>query len=389
MINRSLGPLILKYLSLYPVVTLTGPRQSGKTTLLKSLLPDYDYYTLEDPEVRRIALEDPRKFLEIKGSGMIIDEAQRAPELFSYIQGIVDNAGKSGWYVLSGSQNFLLMENITQTLAGRAAILQLLPLSMQELVLDGLRLTSYEERIFNGFYPRLYDKHIRPEDFYPFYIQTYVERDVRLVRNITDQGLFIRFIRLVAGRVGQVVNIASLASDCGISPITAKSWISILEASFIIFQLQPHHKNFNKRLIKNPKFYFHDTGLACNLLGIKSPDQLCTHYALGALFENFVVSEFVKASLNGGKQPDFYFWLDKNKREIDLIREGEQLTPIEIKSGKTLNASFLDQLAYWNALSGNTPENSYLVYGGETDHQSPRGQVYSWRNLNLLIERLL
>jgi predicted AAA+ superfamily ATPase len=388
MIQRNLGAQIIRHLSIYPVVSLTGPRQSGKTTLLRSLLPGYDYCTLEDPDVRSLAIEDPRKFLEIQGSGMIIDEVQRVPELFSYIQGIVDNRNQNGMYVLSGSQNFLLMEKITQTLAGRVALLQLLPLSMGELADHGTNWNSWEELAFRGFFPRLYDREIQPNDYYPFYIQTYVERDVRLLRNITDHTLFIRFIRLVAGRVGQVVNIASLATDAGISPITARSWLAILEASYIIFQLQPHHKNFNKRLIKNAKLYFHDTGLACSLLGISSPNQLGSHFAQGAIFENFIVSEFVKASYNRAKQTNLYFWLDKHKKEIDLLVEGDVLTPIEIKSGKTFNTSFLDQLNYWNTLAMNQPGNSFLVYGGESDFNTSTGQVKSWRSLNSILVQL-
>lgn len=389
MIKRIIGSQVIKFLSLYPVVTLTGPRQSGKTTLLKDLLPDYDYFTLEDPEVRKLALDDPRKFLEIRGKGMIIDEAQRAPELFSYIQGIVDKEDRQGMYVLSGSQNFLLLENISQTLAGRVAILKLLPLSFTELSEHGLIFNTYEEIVFSGFYPRLFDKNIRPGDYYPFYLQTYIERDVRLIRNISNQGLFIRFIKLVAGRAGQIVNIAGLATDCGISPITAKSWLSILEASFIVYQLQPHHKNFNKRLIKNPKYYFYDTGLLCFLLGIDSSDQLSTHYALGAIFENFIITEFLKGIHNRVKQPGVYFWLDKHKKEIDLLLDRDQLTPIEIKAGKTFNTSFLDQISYWNSLSGNQAENAYLIYGGDKDYNTSKANVVSWRNLNKLIDTLI
>ena len=254
------------------------------------------------------------------------------------------------------------------------AILKLLPLSYAELAEHGVSFNAYEEIVYQGFYPRIFDKEIHPRDFYPFYLQTYVERDVSLTRNISDQGIFIRFVKLVAGRAGQIVNISGLATDCGISPLTAKAWLSILEASFIVYQLQPHHKNFNKRLIKNPKYYFYDTGLLCFLLGIDSSDQLSTHYAMGAIFENFIITEFLKGIHNCVKQPNIYFWLDKHKKEIDLLLDREKLIPIEIKAGKTFNNSYLDQIKYWNSISGNQPENAYLIYGGEQEYSTSKGR---------------
>ena len=389
MIKREMTDTLLKYLKLFPVVTLTGPRQSGKTTLLKNILPNYDYYTLEDPEVRMLALNDPRKFLEIKADGMIIDEAQRAPELFSYIQGIVDQENREGMYVLSGSHNFLLLETISQTLAGRVAVLKLLPLSLSELTDQAIVFKNYEDLLCNGFYPRLYDKNIAAADYYPFYLQTYIERDVRQVRNITDQSLFIRFLRLLAGRAGQILNLASLAADAGISPITARSWISVLEASYIIFLLQPHYKNFNKRLVKNPKLYFTDTGLLSYLLGIDNPDQLSVHFAIGSVFENFIITEFLKEFSNHNTRQNIYFWLDHHKKEIDLLIEQQELIPIEIKAGKTYNESFLAQLNYWNKISGNSDDNSFIIYGGDSDYKNSSIEIVSWRSLIALIKRLL
>lgn len=293
-----------------------------------------------------------------------------------------------GMYVLSGSQNFLLLESISQSLAGRVAVLKLLPFSIAELFDHGIIFDSYEEYLFNGFYPRIYDKLISPGDFYPFYLQTYIERDVKQIRNITDQSLFIRFIKLVAGRVGQILNVAGLASDCAISPITVRSWLSILEASYIVFQLQPHHKNFNKRLVKNPKLYFFDTGLLSYLLGINSLNQIGSHYAIGAIFENLVISEYIKHQYNMVKRTNSFFWLDKHKKEIDLLIDIDRLIPIEIKAGKTFNQSYLNQLNYWNSLSGNTPDNSYLIYGGDKSHSTLKAEVISWKEMGGLFERL-
>ena len=389
MIKREITSKILDFLKIYPVVSLTGPRQSGKTTLLRAALPDYHYYSLEDPEIRELAIEDPRKFLKFSDKGMIIDEAQRVPELFSYIQGIVDNTQKDGMYVLSGSQNFLLAENISQSLAGRVAVLKLLPFSMKELVNYNIQFDDYENLIYKGFFPRLYDKEIEPEKYYPFYVQTYIERDVKFIRNISSQSAFIRFLKLLAGRCGQVLNISSLASDCGISAITANAWISILEASYIIFLLKPHYKNFNKRLIKSPKVYFSDTGLLCYLLNIGSPDQLSTHYAIGQIFENFIINEFVKYSYNQVIDPSLYFWMEKHKKEIDLLIENiDSLVPIEIKSAKTYNTRLISSLEYWNNLTGNSPENSFLIYGGDKNLPVSGYNIISWRNISWLLSGL-
>jgi hypothetical protein len=266
-------------------------------------------------------------------------------------------------------------------LAGRVAILNLMPLSLFELMDHGIPVSGYEKLIYQGFYPRLYDRNIEPVDFYPNYIQTYIERDVRLLQNIHDLTLFIRFLKLCAGRIGQLLNINSLANDCGVSPNTAKSWVSVLEASFIIFLLQPHFKNFNKRLVKMPKLYFIDTGLASSLLEIQSENQLSTHYLRGALFENFIISEFIKTRLNHGLRNNCYFWRDNKGMEIDcIIESGNRLTPIEIKSGNTFNQDFFRNLNYWNKLSGNPVKSSYVIYGGDSYQDTKDGTLLSWKD---------
>lgn len=382
MIKRLLEPKIRQLAEKFPVVSVTGPRQSGKTTLIKSMFPDLRYESLEDPDTRIFALNDPRKFLE-SGKRMIIDEIQRAPDLFSYIQTICDKTNISGQYIISGSQSFLLNQHISQSLAGRVAILNLMPLSFYELRDYNTPFADYEKLIYQGFYPRLYDKEIDPGDFYPNYIQTYIERDVRLLQNINDLTLFVRFLKLCAGRIGQLLNLNSLANDCGISPNTAKSWISVLEASYIIYLLKPHYKNYNKRLVKMPKLYFIDTGLASSLLEIHSENQLSTHFLRGALFENLIISEFIKSRYNSGKRNNCYFWRDNKGVEVDcLVDTGNKLTPVEIKSASTFNSDFFKNLNYWNKLSDNKVENSFVVYGGEKSRGTKDGRLLSWSNIS-------
>jgi predicted AAA+ superfamily ATPase len=388
MIQRTISKKLLHLAGLFPVVSITGPRQSGKTTLVKSTFPMYKYVTLEDPDTRMIALNDPRKFLQSHKEGMIIDEAQRAPELFSYIQGIVDQSNREGEFILTGSQNFLLLEKISQSLAGRVAILNLLPFSNQELNHAGIKTNDVDKLIFDGSYPRLYDKSISPLDFYPYYIQTYVERDVKLIKNITNQSSFIKFIKMCAGRTGQLLNISELANSCGITQVTANSWLSILQASFIIYFLRPHHKNFNKRLVKMPKLYFYDTGLACSLLAIKDKEQLPMHFAYGSLFENLVINEFVKDTLNKGAIPAYHFWRDKAGKEIDLISEKDNnILAFEIKAGKTFNNDFLKNLNYWNKISGNPPENTYVIYGGDKSFDMSSGKIIGWQDIKHILNQ--
>jgi len=377
-IKRVIEDKIRQLAEKFPVVSVTGPRQSGKTTLIRSMFPEYRYEALEDPDTRLYALNDPRKFLD-GGEKMIIDEVQRAPDLFSYIQTISDKKNISGRFILSGSQSFLLNQQISQSLAGRVAILNLMPLSISELYNNGITGISYEKLIYQGFYPRLYDIKIDPGDFYPNYIQTYVERDVRLLQNIHNLNLFISFLKLCAGRIGQLLNLNSLANDCGISPNTAKSWISVLEASYVILMLRPHHSNFNKRIVKMPKLYFIDTGLASSLLEIQSGNQISSHFMRGALFENLIISELLKARFNNGLRNNCFFWRDNKGSEIDCILEnGNVLTPIEIKSANTYTSDFFRQLKYWNKLSGNSTKNSFVIFGGDFSRHTSEGILLKW-----------
>ncbi|GAB4407765.1 MAG: ATP-binding protein [Bacteroidia bacterium] len=381
MIARTLAANIQALRGKFPVCFLTGPRQSGKTTLLRSLIPDLPYVSLEEPDIRAIALQDPRGFLEQFPQGLVLDEAQRVPELFSYIQTRVDMHPERRYY-LSGSQNFLLSEKITQSLAGRTAVLNLLPLSLAELGGAGIAFGSFEEVLFRGQYPRCYDRDIQPQDFYPSYVQTYVERDVRQMKNIGDLDAFIRFLQLCAGRIGRPLNVSSLAQDAGISANTAKSWISILRASFLVFALQSHFRNLGKRVIKSPKLYFYDSGLACYLLGISDAGQLFSHYLRGNLFENFVLSELLKYRLHRGLQPNLYFWQDKARREIDcLIEQGAQLRAVEIKSAKTMLDSYFDNIRAWQQLHTEPQAPGYVIYGGDRSFGLPGGRLLSWRDM--------
>lgn len=374
----------LKQLSLkFPVVAVVGPRQSGKTTLVRSVFAGKRYVSLEDPDVREFALNDPRKFLDINGPGTIIDEIQRAPDLFSYIQTIVDKRNAVGDFILTGSQNFLLQEKVSQTLAGRVAYLTLLPFSLQELHSTKYRLSSSWDYVFKGFYPRVYDKNISPLDWYPNYIQSYVERDVRLIKNVTDLNAFQKFIKLCAGRTGQILNLSSLGNDCGITHNTARAWLAIMEAGYIVFLLQPYYRNFNKRIIKMPKLYFYDTGLASALMGVRSSDDLNAHYLKGPLFESFIVAEFYKSCFSRGEIPHFYYWRDKTGNEVDLIMErGNMLTPIEIKSGRTVTEDYFTGLKYWNKISGTKPDNNYIVYDGGDTQKRTLGTAINWHSLS-------
>jgi len=397
-IRRDLAKRVLAAAGKYPVVTVTGPRQSGKTTLVRALFRDCPYVSLESPDESAFALEDPRGFLARFKGRVILDEAQKAPELFSYIQGLVDEEGRPGRFILSGSHNFLLIKGISQSLAGRCAILHLLPFSLPELLgrpgMPPERLgrdipaspprpgRSLAECLFTGFFPRIHDKHLPPREWLANYLQTYVERDVRSVLNIGDLESFGRFVRLCAGRSGQLLNMASLASDCGISHMTAKRWISVLEAGFIVFLLRPYHRNFGKRLIKAPKLYFIDTGLLSHLLGIRDGAELASHASRGAVFESFVVSELVKAHYNRGERPALYFWRDSNGREVDILVEtGKGLVPIEVKSGQTVASDFLKGLEYWRGIRGKPEGPSALVYGGDTSFKRNGVAVYAWHTI--------
>ncbi len=372
--------------SKFPIVTLTGPRQSGKSTLLKSALPDYNYVSMEDPDSRLLAINDPRGFLKTYPDKTIIDEVQRVPDLFSYLQTHVDNENREGMYYLAGSQDFLLMPSISQSLAGRTAILKLLPFSHNELKLADLAPETSNEEIFHGGYPRIYEKRIHPSDFYPNYIQTYIERDLRLLKNIDNLSKFIRFIKLCAGRIGQLLNLSSLANEMGIAVSTVQSWLSVLEASYIVYLLVPDHNNYAKRLVKSPKLYFHDTGLACSLLEIENASQLSTHYLRGGLFENLVINEFVKTALHDGQTPHLTFWRDSTGNEVDLLVsvKGKQKA-YEIKSGATFSSDHFKGIKVWAKLSETKPEDCCIIYSGDRALSTSHGEVIPWDELSLTL----
>ena len=382
MIERSIEEKLRQMTTKFPVVTLTGTRQCGKSTLLKQRFNEFKYISLEDLDRRQFAIEDPRGFLMNFGTPLIIDEAQYAPDLFSYIQTRVDEQNGTGMYILSGSHNFLLMERISQSLAGRTAILKMAPLSISELRQASLLPENLNDWLVTGGYPRIYDKEIDPVDFFPNYIQTYLERDVRLLRNIGDMTQFVRFLKLCAGRIAQLLNVASLASECGISVPTANAWLSILETSYTIFLLKPYYKNFNKRLVKSPKLYFCDTGLAASLLGLENSQQMETHYLRGELFENMVVEEFVKRAYAQGREPNLYFWRDSNNDEVDLLSEqGTTLDCYEIKSAATMHTDHFSSLKTFAKQAQLDTNRLHVVYGGNQDIQTSNGDYISWKNL--------
>lgn len=383
MIQRTLQSALSRFAAKYPVVTLTGPRQSGKSTLLKMTFPDYQYVSLEDLDMREFAASDPRGFLATYPRRVILDEAQRVPSLFSYIQTHVDSVDEPGMFLLAGSHNFLLMESVNQSLAGRTAVLKLLPFSHKEMRDGGVLPERVNEQIFNGSYPRLYDKRLRPDEFFPFYIQTYVERDVRQLKNIGDLRLFTRFVKLCAGRIGQLLNMSSLANECGISVPTASSWLSVLEASYICYLLKPDWNNYAKRLVKSPKLYFYDTGLACSLLDIKSPEQLDVHFAKGFLFENAVVNALLKRAWNDGRETDLRFWRDSQGNEVDLLVYDDIMpTAYEVKSGATFSSNYFSGLAKWAAISGVPATHLNVVYGGDSGLKTTMGQLLTIDDLD-------
>jgi len=381
MIKRNLSSKLKKLAGQYPVVTVTGPRQSGKTTLVKSVFPKWTYLSLEDPDVRDFALTDPRGFIAAYPEGAILDEAQRAPDLFSYIQTHVDEIGREGVYVLTGSFNFGLMEGISQSLAGRVAVLELLPFSFSELEKAGRLPGTIEDFMFIGGYPRIYDKNLEPREWYANYVTTYLEKDVRQIKNVTDLSAFQRFLKMCASRSGQLLNLSSLGDDCGITHNTAKSWLSVLEAGYIAYLLRPHYKNFNKRLTKSPKLYFYDPGLLSYLLGVSSPKILATHASKGHIFETWVIAELLKGRMNRGLKENIYFWRDNAGHEIDcIIDQGDTLVPIEIKSGKTVSQDYFKGLRFWEKISKTAGSNMFVVYAGLMDQARKEGNVLSWKS---------
>lgn len=382
MIARTQAQLIRAAAEKMPVVAVTGPRQSGKSTLVQQVFPDHTYINLEDIEQRRFAKDDPKGFLQNLGAKAIIDEVQYVPDLLSYIQVKVDRDKTPGQFILSGSQNLLLMQSVSQSLAGRVAIFNLLPFSLEEIQGTQYALPDYEDYILKGFYPRIYDQDLNANNWLLDYIQTYVERDIRQVLNVGDLGAFRQFLEICAGRIGQLVNFSEMGNLIGVSYQTVNKWLSVLQTGFIVHLLRPYHQNYNKRIVKTPKLYFYDTGLACALLGLRNTEDLNRHFAKGALFENLVINEIIKIRLNRNIQPRAYFWNAAGSHEIDLLLDqGGRLLPIEIKSGRTINTRFFDGLQYFQPLSGAKPEESYLVYGGDEVQTRSAAQVLSWRNL--------
>ena len=363
----------------YPVLVVTGPRQSGKSTLVRHAFPDHPYVSLEDLDQREFAQTDPRGFLRRFSEGAILDEAQRCPELFSYLQTHVDERQRPGEFILTGSQQFGLLSGITQSLAGRAALLTLLPMTYDELRRAEKVGRSLDKVLFDGAFPPIFDRGLEPHLWYGNYVRTYLERDVRQLIKVQDLRAFQRFLKLCAGRTGQLLNLSSLAGDCGITHNTAKAWISVLEASYIVHLLPPHHRNFNKRLVKTPKLYFLDTGLAAWLLGIQNNAQLTTHVQRGALFETWVIGELLKARYNAGESSNLYFWRDRSGHEIDLlIDQGAYLLPLEIKSGQTINRDYFKGLDFWRKLAGETTGQAWLIYGGGTRQTRSDVSVLPW-----------
>ncbi|CAH2032537.1 AAA family ATPase [Trichlorobacter ammonificans] len=379
MIKRKSEQTVQRLAHGFPVIAITGPRQSGKTTLARATFPDKPYLSLEDPDVRVIAESDPRRLLAGYPDGAILDEVQRAPHLFSYLQTHVDANLRPGMFVLTGSQQFGLLAGISQSLAGRVGMVQLLPLGINELADASLLPATLDELLFTGGYPALHDRDLLPGDWFAGYVATYVERDVRQLINVRDLSTFQRFLRMCAARTGQLLNLSSLAADCGITHNTAAAWIAVLEASYIIHLLRPHHRNFNKRLVKSPKLYFCDAGLAAWLLGIHKPEDMAFHAQRGNLFETLMVAEFLKQRWNDGRPSNLYFWRDSRGLEVDLLlEEGERLMPVEIKSGTTVAADFTDNLRKWVHLSGNTEQISWLIYGGDQRFDSGTTRILPW-----------
>ncbi len=360
MIKREAERVIISLAAQFKAVAVIGPRQSGKTTLVRYIFKNKPYVNFENPDIRLYAMEDPRGFLSNYPDGAVFDEVQRVPEIFSYLQQILDESNNNGLFIITGSNNFLLQKTISQSLAGRVGYLKLLPLTLNEIKDNK---STANQFIFKGFYPLLYNNAIESSLWYSNYIRTYIERDVRLIKNISNLVTFEKFLRLCAGRIGQLLNMNSLAVEIGVDNKTISAWIGVLETSFVLFRLQPYHKNFNKRIVKMPKIYFYDTGLAAVLLGIQNSSQLDLHPFRGALFENMIIVDLLKTRFNKAKTNNLYFWRDNVGNEVDvLLDNGATITPIEIKSGQTVTSDYFKGIKYWNKLI--KKEGGYVVYGG-------------------------
>jgi predicted AAA+ superfamily ATPase len=387
MIPRLAAKTVHRLAKGFPIVALTGPRQSGKTTLARSLFAHKPYVSLENPDELAFATSDPKRFLAQFAQGAVLDEVQRCPSLLSWLQGVVDERRQMGDFVLTGSAQFDLVAGITQSLAGRAGRVELLPLSMHELHHAGMAPASLEDALFQGGYPALYDRPLAPHDWFANYMATYVERDVRQVLGVRDLAQFHTFVRMCAARTGQLLNLAALGADCGISAVTARHWLSVLESSYIVTLLRPHHRNFGKRLVKTPKLYFVDVGLAAWLMGIRDAATLQTHAARGALFETWVVSELIKQRLNQGAPADLHFWRDSTGTEVDVLLESPMgLTPVEIKSGSTWAADWTQGLNKWRQYAAKDPQAAMpaqVIYGGNTTQERDGLKLWSWRDAHL------
>ncbi len=392
MFSRELKDSLKRYTK-FPVVALLGPRQSGKTTLVQTVFPKHKFLSLDREVTRAFALEDPEGFLSTHENehGIILDEFQYAPKLTTYIKLISDKKKRPGYFILTGSQNFLVNKAIQESLAGRVGILDLLPLSNKELLVNNLLPDNLCEVVFKGGYPRIYAEDFLPTEFYPSYILSYIQRDVGELINPKNRMVFHRFVQLCAGRIGQLCNVNALASETGISAPTAREWLSILQASYIIFFLEPHFNNFNKRLVKSPKLYFYDSGLACSLLRIDSADVLYNSHFYGSLVESLIISDLYKQFCNIGFRPSLYFWRDSGgSHEVDCILDrGSNSYPIEIKAGKNIATDSFRGIDYWNKVAGASPVNSYLIYAGDENQTRKQGNVISWRNSTGLVEEII
>jgi predicted AAA+ superfamily ATPase len=382
MITRAAEGRLIKLSKSFRSVAVVGPRQSGKTTLCRMVFPEKAYVSLENPDTLEFASADPKGFLAQYKKGAILDEIQRAPHLFSYLQQILDETRKKGLFILTGSNNFLLQSTITQTLSGRIAYQQLLPLSLPELNNHKKLKPDYAWHILAGGYPELITKKIHPTDWYTSYVQTYIERDVRQLKNISSLAQFTRLLRLCAGRAGQMLNMTALSNDCGIDQKTVAAWLSVLQSSYIIYLLKPYHNNYNKRIIKTPKLYFYDTGVACSLLGISKTSEITTHAAKGPLFENLIVTELLKERLNAGEVDNLFYWRDKTGNEVDIVTDkAGKLTAIELKAGETIATDFFKGIEYFSSLNKGKVQK-ILVYGGKQEQKRTNGTVVKpWNRL--------